>query len=310
MNGLKRHPLEEISNFPLEAFENTKDPSYTVQQTTEKGVLVQESCGEVILKDSYDSLFREVSTKVNIKISKIVAKLPKVAHIVVRRWAARDGISKRCLRLSTDTKENSACISAYDTNNALLSFQDLDIELLQLLSNLKCVSIILPPMVLAQVQSGCITLETNFQIWADTLRITTRPNELIKDLYTLVSSEFYSIDALPIDQPALDLSTASTLYSRITSVPDIITEELELNKPQISFLIGENGVRIEHIKQTSYVIIKVLPIKNKLHTQDIKNPASVHQNVTITGELYCVAKALAAIHAYIDLYNMNLKHKF
>lgn len=85
-------------------------------------------------------------------------------------------------------------------------------------------------------------------------------------------------------------------------VRHISNQELLLNKDQVTYLIGKNGIRIENIRQCSGATIKVLPISKKLNTKELNHPTMVLQSICITGNLYQVALAIAYIEMDLQLY--------
>lgn len=85
----------------------------------------------------------------------------------------------------------------------------------------------------------------------------------------------------------------------------IITQELLLNKDQVTYLIGKNGMRIERIRQASKATIKILPINKRLNTRELNHPDIVTQSIFITGEWYQSALAFAYIEADLQLYKLG-----
>lgn len=85
----------------------------------------------------------------------------------------------------------------------------------------------------------------------------------------------------------------------------IVNYELQLNKNQVTYLIGSNGARIEMLRKTSQATIKILPIAKRLTERELNHPERVTQSIIVTGDLYEVALAFACIESYLQLHQLG-----
>lgn len=87
----------------------------------------------------------------------------------------------------------------------------------------------------------------------------------------------------------------------------MISNEIFLNKLQVTFLIGKDGNCINLIRDISETTIKILPISRKLNPKELTKPSTIFQAITIIGEIYNVAKAISLIESTIRLFKYNRK---
>ncbi|AGO10283.1 AaceriABL173Cp [[Ashbya] aceris (nom. inval.)] len=302
MANTERAPLEDISNATLGHVPEAK------AARTARGVGEHLTPGGPrITAGALDALFINGGT---IAIGGGKARsLGGRVRLRVERWTLREALNSSHV-LAAEAGQAALVASAHGSQTVELSGRNMDCAALSLMHAVGQVAVVVPPAVITQLRCGRLELRSAARTWQDTVMLSTHNAEaLLADLRAVVSSGVYpstgpmqALACPPLPSPAVPLCAASAL--------PIITHELELNKPQVSFLIGENGSRIEYIKVASSAVVKVLPIKNKLQNCELKNPASVRQSLAITGDLYAVARALASIQAFLDLYQVNAKHKF
>ncbi|AAS50598.1 ABL173Cp [Eremothecium gossypii ATCC 10895] len=227
----------------------------------------------------------------------------------VARWSLRKALNTGHV-LAAERGQAALIARAHDSQTVELSGRSLDCTTLSLLRVVGQVAVTVTPALLTQLRCRQLKLRSAIRAWQDTVLLPTHDSEaLLADLRIIVSSGVYPASGPMLIHSCPPLPTPVAPLHAALALPTI-TQELELNKPQVSFLIGENGSRIEYIKVASSAIVKVLPIKNKLQNSELKNPSCVRQSLAITGDLCAVARALTSIQAFLDLYHANAKHKF
>lgn len=155
-----------------------------------------------------------------------------------------------------------------------------------------------------------LTTLSKFSISRDRLHVTI----LSDSIETLLEDVEANLEQLgPSAKPQLSgCSTPPTnvnLHWRSLEISvtksGICSQELLLNKDQVTYLIGKNGTRIETIRQVSRATIKVLPISKRLTTKELNHPDIVVQSISITGDWYQIALAFAYIEANLQLYKLG-----
>lgn len=86
--------------------------------------------------------------------------------------------------------------------------------------------------------------------------------------------------------------------------PATLTEELQLTKSQVTYLIGAAGTRIEATRLDSQATIKVLPIPRRLTASEQNHPHTQTQSLAITGNHYQVATALVLLECQLNLHRL------
>lgn len=126
---------------------------------------------------------------------------------------------------------------------------------------------------------------------------------LLNDIKNNLHLLRYITRALPIDLSYHISNSSNDLIvprNDVTSVRDIVTCELKLNKRKITYLIGKDGHRIETIRQLSNATIKIIPIPKRLNDRELNNPNSINQSVLVSGDPHSVAIALINIEAQLS----------
>ncbi|CCH58876.1 hypothetical protein TBLA_0B00310 [Henningerozyma blattae CBS 6284] len=101
------------------------------------------------------------------------------------------------------------------------------------------------------------------------------------------------------------IETMQYLEHKSSREPDIDmsnrieSQDIVLVKTEVTFLIGENGERMEDIRKSSGATIKVHPLPERLTQYQRKHPNEVNQTISITGNLYCRAKAFTIMESLI-----------
>ncbi|AMD22828.1 HHR059Cp [Eremothecium sinecaudum] len=312
MDEQRRRPLKEISNTIVDWDSFSKDVLVVEGPRSDHKDRYKGELDVPTTEHLLDGMFSGEIEIIQLLSQDIIHTLPAVANILVDRWRLRKLLSNSNYRHST-RKVNKANIEIkpYDFNKAKITISQLDRIAFAILEEVKEVSIVLPRPVFYQFQQGFFQFQSPCIAYDGNIRFSiTTISSFAHDMHLLLTSALYSLRSDYAVQSPPRIVESAIQHTPVSYGSEVVTEELELNKLQISFLIGENGSRIEHIKQMSFAVIKVLPIKNKLHTHDIRNPESVNQTLAITGYLLCVTRALAIIKAYLDLYRMNIKRKF
>lgn len=263
-------------------------------------------------QQQFDELFQVKKGKLKLEYETITKEFCTFARIVINRWRFRYQLCKGYVKYQICMSDADHMeLERYDHNNLLLTLKSLDTHTIYLLQIIGQIELVLPPLVLQQIREGSVRISSPHNLWGNRIRVSCTDIRSITEIFSLLLSQtlYPQQGAIPRACQTLQPTSLMPVVGK-SVVPEIVSEELELNKLQISFIIGENGCRIEQIKHTSCAVIKVLPIQTKLQAQDIRNPESVHQNLAITGQLAHVTKAIIIIQAYLDLYEINKKHKF
>ncbi|CCD25681.1 Mer1p NDAI_0F03630 [Naumovozyma dairenensis CBS 421] len=90
--------------------------------------------------------------------------------------------------------------------------------------------------------------------------------------------------------------------SIINSKSDILEMNILLTKPEVGFLIGEQGHRIEKLRESSNATIQILPIAKRFRLMDILCPDSINQQISIVGDVYSVALGIASVESLLILH--------
>jgi predicted PilT family ATPase len=81
---------------------------------------------------------------------------------------------------------------------------------------------------------------------------------------------------------------------------------VELNKREVTYLIGKNGWKIETIRTRSGARVKVVPLNNHSQGSTVRfNDPNVTQYLRVTGTKSQVAKALKIIESEIEHFRLN-----
>lgn len=81
------------------------------------------------------------------------------------------------------------------------------------------------------------------------------------------------------------------------SISKLFSRELQLNKLEITYLIGKNGYWINFLREFTKANIKIIPILTKLNRKELKSPTNIFQTVVITGTLAEVAHVIVLIES-------------
>lgn len=84
---------------------------------------------------------------------------------------------------------------------------------------------------------------------------------------------------------------------------------LNLNRLEVSFLIGYKGCRIEYLKQECEVDIKIMPISYKLTHAELQDPTRVAQDIRLYGNLQNLQKSLIMIEQFLRIAPLSSKTK-
>ncbi|SJM85668.1 uncharacterized protein ZBIST_2379 [Zygosaccharomyces bailii] len=154
-----------------------------------------------------------------------------------------------------------------------------------------------------------LLMDSQFHISSDRMQVTIFAESttiLLKDIER--NLHLFQHDKIPLSV-VHPIPQAVHIPLQGTAVPQvgqrIVNYEVQLNKNQVTYLIGRNGVRIEMLRKTSQATIKILPIAKRLTEQELNHPESVNQSIIVTGELYEVALAFACIESYLRLHQLG-----
>lgn len=190
------------------------------------------------------------------------------------------------------------------------------------------VSILVPRELSHEVGKGRLILCSKVSnIWNDEILLQNKQStQTIKDLQSLTSHTFYKCPSLSkikflnnkghirscplLPDYTYSLTDVSGVTNEKASISEIITRHLELNKQEITFLIGQQGSRIEFLRKKSHAIIKILPIAHRLRSDEVANPSLVQQSISITGDLQSVTIAFTLIESELSHYRKNTKFKY
>ncbi|CUS22424.1 LAQU0S05e05050g1_1 [Lachancea quebecensis] len=203
-----------------------------------------------------------------------------------------------------------------DSYHAVTVECPLDGELLASLFGDAPVCMLLPRELVHVIRTGRLKLRS--QVRALSARSITLEDSnsalAFTDFARLVAHSFYKCPhapfcpiparAAPRRTPAL--SAVATAHSCIS--PEITTHTVRLNKPEITFLIGHQGARVEQLRLQSRAVIKILPIPAKLSTTQLSNPASIEQCLSITGDTESVARAVCLVGALLETFRQAPRH--
>ncbi|SCV05301.1 LANO_0H04478g1_1 [Lachancea nothofagi CBS 11611] len=134
------------------------------------------------------------------------------------------------------------------------------------------------------------------------------PMLVFADLQKLANNSFYRCPQKPLRliTPSAMLEVQRTQH--IVYMPrksNVITHTLTLNKPEVTFLIGRQGSKIQELRQQSGATVKVLPIALRLTVGQLNNPTSIGQQLSITGSIEAVTKAVCLIDSQLSAYRMQ-----
>lgn len=83
----------------------------------------------------------------------------------------------------------------------------------------------------------------------------------------------------------------------VNSVERIFSEKLQLNKLEVSYLIGKNGYWINFLRDATNATIKIIPILTRLNRKELNSPKNIFQTVTVTGTLAEVSHVIVLIES-------------
>ncbi|SCU96375.1 LAME_0F16028g1_1 [Lachancea meyersii CBS 8951] len=128
---------------------------------------------------------------------------------------------------------------------------------------------------------------------------------VIEDMRRLAESPFYQCPPrrwrAVAPREMLDIYRAAPVVLGMRK-KEVITHNVTLNKPEVTFLIGHQGTTIQQIRQESGATIKVIPIAARLTVEQLNSPKCVEQHLSITGDIISVTKAVCLIDARLALY--------
>ncbi|KAG0669758.1 RNA-binding motif protein required for MRE2-dependent mRNA splicing [Maudiozyma exigua] len=81
------------------------------------------------------------------------------------------------------------------------------------------------------------------------------------------------------------------------SVLKIFSTELQLNKLEISYLIGKDGYWINCLRDVTKTTIKIIPILKRLNKKELNSPTNIFQTVIVTGTLTELVQAIVFIES-------------
>ncbi|SCW03964.1 LAFE_0H02916g1_1 [Lachancea fermentati] len=178
------------------------------------------------------------------------------------------------------------------------------------------VRVLVPRETLHLIRTGQLLLQSNHIILQqqELLLSNQKFSVIAEDLRVLVSNSSYKEPTmLTRILPNYRSNSFEEVISHEAIYPDsptqIISQEITINKLEVSFLIGHQGTRIETIRRESQATIKILPISQRLKSHQITAPTSVLQQLCITGDLQAVATALSLIEYHLSHHRLNWKRK-
>ena len=238
------------------------------------------------------------------------------ARFVVTRYQARRFLEQSEL-LSWGSTYLSLKVTANSYHSVVVECP-LDATLVRAICGNR-VCMLLPREMVHLIRTHALKLRTReYTLNARTVTLDLCEGELFQTIFDdcvqLVAHNFYkclpdtTAPAIPPSRlPRISGNFLPVVGSSLTptTAPGITTYTIRLNKPEVSFLIGRQGTRIERLRQESRATIKILPIATRLSAEQLANPNSVEQQLSITGDMDSAARAICLIDTQLSAYRSN-----
>lgn len=299
-------------------------PRAASSRAAAKGVLkgpVSRDCNEKEASQGtvsrLEQVFRGARDSVSVRVACTVrADAPRARFLVSRlrvrsfleALALAGGGRERCLT-------GTLTITADSYHSATVECP-LDVELLASVVGDAPVCMLLPRELVHVIRSG--GLELRSQVRALSARAITlesiKSAPVFADLASLAAHSFYKCPhapfcPIPARATPRCISATPVAPAACSRAPsEITTHTVRLNKPEITFLIGRQGARIEQLRLQSRAVIKILPIPARLSANQLANPACIEQCLSITGDIESVARAVCLVGALLETFRQAPRH--